>query len=123
MQITVPPGCKAKQKLVMAYDPLVEGSEDTKSPSKKSEKKKGSASERRNEEFLEEQRRAYEALQLQFMKKTTKEIVVQVPEEALGSLVQIRTDEGQLLQFDVPEGLDPTQPFVNVTYESFVKSS
>ncbi|CAD7956563.1 unnamed protein product [Amoebophrya sp. A120] len=75
-----------------------------------------------SDEFLEEQRLAYEALQDKYMQKQKESVVVEVPVNAKsGDLVQVRVRGGQLLQFPVPEGLDREQRFVNMEYESHVK--
>ncbi|CAD7941729.1 unnamed protein product [Amoebophrya sp. A25] len=156
MQVTVPPGARPKQKLVMAYEPLngkaASGSDSTAAAGKsgatssnsttpsQTPKNRGGAqssqpstprpgSARRNSQvkppsdaFLEEQRKAYEALQDKFMKKEKDSVVVEVPPQAkAGDLVQIRIQGGQLLQFAVPEGLDENQRFVNMAYEFHVK--
>jgi len=46
--------------------------------------------------------------------------VVEIPIEAgFGALVQVRTPDGQLLQFPVPDGLDSTQRYVCMEYSVF----
>eukprot|EP00392_Amoebophrya_sp_AT5.2_P002054 g2059.t1 len=147
MQVTVPLGAKPKQKLVMAYEPVSCSSSSSSAAAGISSS--GSAGSKRSavsgaggtggaagssgntaadkrkassDEFLEEQRRAYEALQDRYMQKEKSNVVVEVPPSAkAGDLVQVRVRGGQLLQFPVPDGLDSSQRFVSMEYDFHVK--